>query len=499
MRGALFTLTLFGALLGAQVAQAGTVSKTGSVYSYSPTNGDADVSSQTVRLLFCTGGMCSGDAVDHYLISENGSMPSAAPGSGCFPRALSPGVFLQCPAGATRWTINLAGGADSIATQDCCGTMNVPVDVFGGPGNDTISTGPHDDVVDGGADNDTLSGVGGNDTLNGGDGTDTLNGGDHNDTLDGGLGSDTINGGAGTGDVVSYASRSDGVTVNLGTAGADDGSAGDGSAGSRDTVNNTDIEGIAGSQGGDILNGNSLGFPLTIEGQDGGDSISGGSGPNTLRGEQGNDNLTGGSDPDTLEGGDGADSINGFAGADVVRGGTGFDSIEARDGIADDVDCGPDFGSAFTDSVDTRTNCDPPATNTSGGSGSGTPAPTTPTPLRLTLGSPTISGSFGRRSTKLKKLVARGVPAGSKLTATCKTKQRRRCPRTRNFTKANAGGNVRLRSFERKSLPVGGKLEIRATKPGTIGAVKILTIRKAKKPSVATRCLQPGASRPAKC
>ena len=188
-----------------------------------------------------------------------------------------------------------------------------------------------------------------------------------------------------------------------------------------------------------------------------------------------------------------------------MRAGSGFDSIEARDGIADDVDCGPDLASALTDAVDTRTNCDPAPSNTGGGAaggpgaGTGTPASTTTSLVRLTLGRPTISGSFGRRSTRLRRVMAHGVPRGSRLTVTCKTKGRKRCARTRNFRKSNARGNVRLRSFERKPLPVDAKLEIRVTRPGAIGAVRILTIRKAKRPSMVSRCLQPGASRPGKC
>lgn len=46
---------------------------------------------------------------------------------------------------------------------------------------------------------------------------------------------------------------------------------------------------------------------------------------------------------------------------------------------------------------------------------------------------------------------------------------------------------------------MGAKLTIRVTKDGMIGAVKTLTIRRRKAPSVKTLCLPPGATRPSAC
>jgi hypothetical protein len=56
-----------------------------------------------------------------------------------------------------------------------------------------------------------------------------------------------------------------------------------------------------------------------------------------------------------------------------------------------------------------------------------------------------------------------------------------------------------MRGFEGKRLPVGAKLTIRVTKEGRIGAVKTLTIRKRKAPSIRTLCIPPGATRPSAC
>jgi hypothetical protein len=50
-----------------------------------------------------------------------------------------------------------------------------------------------------------------------------------------------------------------------------------------------------------------------------------------------------------------------------------------------------------------------------------------------------------------------------------------------------------------KPLKVGTQITITATAPGTIGAVKTLTIRSRRAPAVKTRCLPPGSTRPAAC
>jgi len=85
------------------------------------------------------------------------------------------------------------------------------------------------------------------------------------------------------------------------------------------------------------------------------------------------------------------------------------------------------------------------------------------------------------------------------VTATCRTKQRKRCRGTRDFARASAGALVRLRGYERRALPAGSKLQLRATKDGMIGVVKTVTIRKRKSPSLKTLCLPPGAARPSAC
>jgi hypothetical protein len=458
------------ALAAAPAAQAGQITRVDDHYVYTST---AAVQN-TVQLNYCN--TCSPSENDVYLIKDSGEAASAGTGSGCGP-SIYGADLVSCPAaGIGAWTINLGPGNDTNEFGVGSDPWPVSLELRGEAGLDQLLGGPLADSLNGGSENDGLVG------------------GEGDDVLDGGFGSDTINGGAGTGDLVSYASRTDGVTVNLGNAGNDDGSANDGPVGTRDNVSTTDVEGIIGSEGVDVLSGNNLGIPLTIEGRGAGDSITGGAGANTLRGEGGPDNLLGNADPDVLEGGDGNDTLNGQAQSDTVRGGAGFDTIEARDGVQDDVDCGPDDDSALTDAIATRVNCDPAPPAGGDPPGGGSP----PAAERL-LATLSFRKLAGRRGTILRRLFVRGMPAGSTLRVRCRTRSGRRCAGTRDLAKTDAGGSLRLRSFEGRRLPVGAKLTVRVTKDGMIGAVKTLTIRKGKAPSQRTLCIPPGATRPSAC
>ena len=100
------------------------------------------------------------------------------------------------------------------------------LNIIGSRANDTLtgddaSNNTDSNTLEGRGGNDILTGNGGNDTLKGGVGNDTLKGGVGNDTLDGGPGADELVGG-GTGtendldtDTATYASATEGVTVDL--------------------------------------------------------------------------------------------------------------------------------------------------------------------------------------------------------------------------------------------------------------------------------------------
>jgi Ca2+-binding RTX toxin-like protein len=86
--------------------------------------------------------------------------------------------------------------------------------------------------------------------------------------------------------------------------------------------------------------------------------LNGDNGPNRIVGTVGGDRIDGGGGADRLFGGDGDDCIDGGPGADRISGGNGNDKINARDGVADVVDCGPGKDVAQVDKVDKVRNCE---------------------------------------------------------------------------------------------------------------------------------------------
>lgn len=195
--------------------------------------------------------------------------------------------------------------------------------ILAGGGNDTLTGGSSGDVLVGNAGDDTLTGGGGNDILHGGGESGSPIAGD--DTLDGGTGSDTFRGDGGR-DTVTYASRTDAVTVTI------DDLAGDGVAGENDNV---------------------LGENENVTGGVGSDSLTGSGGANVIVGGTGNDTIDGSGGDDTLDGGAENDTIVGGSGLDTVSGAGGDDTIDTRDGAADTVTCGPGSDTVSVDDIDT--------------------------------------------------------------------------------------------------------------------------------------------------
>lgn len=89
--------------------------------------------------------------------------------------------------------VNGGEGDDSVSVA---ATIELPVTMRGGPGNDTLIGGAGPDKLVGGEGNDKLSGRGGDDMIFGGPGSDELLGGPGNDVLRGGP-LDTFRGGPG--------------------------------------------------------------------------------------------------------------------------------------------------------------------------------------------------------------------------------------------------------------------------------------------------------------
>ena len=237
--------------------------------------------------------------------------------------------------------------------------------VFGGAGDDTISTG--DDA-------DFISGDAGNDSIDGGIDADTILGGTGDDFIDGGLGSDSIEGGDGNDTIdagIDAFSDYEGDDPNLPNPLLVDPATGlpalsdpnpddgrdfvDGGAGDDLITTGDDDDTIVGGTGDDTVNAGI--DDDEIEGNDGDDSLTGSHGSDTISGGAGNDTIWGGfgndpiagiagevpdaTDPvpengrDLLFGGSGNDVIYGEDDDDTIEGGSGDDTIDG--GVDDDL------------------------------------------------------------------------------------------------------------------------------------------------------------------
>jgi hypothetical protein len=137
------------------------------------------------------------------------------------------------------------------------------------------------------------------------------------------------------------------------------------------------------------------------------------------------------------------------------------------------------------------------------------PPPVLPASLAFAFSSST------NKETKFTRLAVTGVLAGSTVTVTCikgtcptalvarKTTTKKGKKKTTLVPKPlvtkNASGTVQLTKLISKPLKAGTQLRVDVTKPGAIGAVKVMVVGKRKAPKVTTQCLPPGASKPASC
>ncbi len=202
------------------------------------------------------------------------------------------------------------------------------------------------------AGNDQLLSEEGSDLLDGGDGTDEMQPDDMDSGGQAGAG-DTVVGGPGQDLLQLVDSPQDVLTASL------DGIADDGGPGEGDNYM-PDIEDVQGSRGAmntivgtpgpnylRIISDDRV--PNTIRGGGGDDRLEGGGGNDTLDGGDGNDTLTGGAFNDTLIGGPGTDAFDGDG--DTLY--PGNDRIEARDGVAESINCGIGADTAIIDTTDT--------------------------------------------------------------------------------------------------------------------------------------------------
>ncbi len=205
-----------------------------------------------------------------------------------------------------------------------------------------------------------------------------------------------------------------------------------------------------------------------------------------------------------------AGGVGGTGGADTLNGDAGDDTVNARDGVADTIDCGPGADTAVADAADTTTSCetvrlpaappaDPPAAPPAAPvepQATPVPGPSAEPPAKV---GATVVGRWGlgRRATTVFELAVKQIPAGGRVEVRCAGQG---CPFARRTVAARRGTATLTKLFARRKLRRGAVLEVRITAPGMVGKVVRYTIRARRKlPRSAPLCLPPGAARPAAC
>jgi Ca2+-binding RTX toxin-like protein len=249
--------------------------------------------------------------IDGMTIGVTDSGAVIAPGRGC--RSVDAHAASCSVAGLSGYNGLIGATVQAGDMDDIVDSQGPGLSGTGGPGGDTLSS---SSVVAG-----SLDGGSGRDTLLGGSNTDILSDGDQSGRVD----SDVLDGREG-GAVVSYASRTAPVRVDLDDPGPD------GEAGEGDILRS--VRGVTGGHGADHLVGDGGPNWLTggpgadrLYGRGGDDYLDGGRGPDRLIAKDGDDILLGGSGRDVAQGGDGLDSLDGGAGRDRLRGGRGQDFL----------------------------------------------------------------------------------------------------------------------------------------------------------------------------
>jgi hypothetical protein len=357
-------------------------------------------------------------------------------------------------------------------------------------------------------------GGGGDDVIIGSPGADVLDGGPGRDLLLGSTGADVVRGGSGFDTASACGARSP-VSLSL------DGAADDGVSGQGANVAD-DVEDLVGGDGDDTLTGNSASNHL--DGGLGDDTLDGGAGPDALDGGEGRDVLRARDGvPEALDCGPGEDA----AVIDVDEDPALCETIDRppfleldadhdtsprpidcndtnaaiRPGAAEVLDDGIDQDCDGRDAIDLDRDRDlsPRPADCDDGNAAVSPRQAElpgnavdedcdgiadPQPRVTTA----LDYAFfaTRTTTRVVRLRAVGVAAQTTLRVTCRGTG---CPKrawSRTYARATAAVDLRVAGADR--LRPGARLEVRMTRPGTIGKTLRFRIRSAALPSVLTTC-----------
>jgi Ca2+-binding RTX toxin-like protein len=362
-------------------AQAGTITYEGDTLIYTAAPGEKNAT-----------GPWEGVAdTDRITISDGFGVTVTSQTGRCAPLA----DRFECEVPA-KLVYRLGDGNDDFTVSSL--KWDIPVEVDGGPGDDTLSgysfgSTSQTHVLDGGPGNDKLDGAHGQDIVRGGPGDDEVDGGDGNDTVEGGDGNDTIYGdhfwGPGTDTIDGGAGfdymESDYVDVekdfNPPVSVTFDGAANDGRPGENDNIVGVEKIGssvpgtFVGSAGADdiFVKGDFSPGVSTVQGLGGNDTLRGHDQVEQIDGGAGDDVIEGGLNDDVLTGGPGKDKILGDSSQNTCnflacRISFGNDVVNARDGEQDSIDCGVGDDRATVDAIDVVANCE---TVDTGGAGPG--------------------------------------------------------------------------------------------------------------------------------
>jgi Ca2+-binding RTX toxin-like protein len=229
-------------------------------------------------------------------------------------------------------------GQDVITLSEANGALP-RANLFGGTGNDVLTSGSNNDQLFGESGTDTLLGKGGADLLSGGADNDTLTGGDADDQVFGQGGDDRMvwNPGDDT-DLNEGASGTDTVEVNGGNGAEQFTTTSNGTRVRFDRINPAPFSLDIGTSEKLVLNANGGDDRFSATGNLAaliGITVDGGAQNDTLLGSNGVDILLGGDGNDFVDGNQGNDVAFMGAGADAFQWdpGDGSDVVEGQDGV----------------------------------------------------------------------------------------------------------------------------------------------------------------------